>query len=31
MLSTYMQRMPNKNLEIRIAGSSCRLQLKFGG
>ena len=27
MLATYMPRMCNKNLEIRIAGSSCRPQL----
>ena len=27
MLATYMQRMRNNNLGIRIAGSSCRLQL----
>ena len=26
MLATYMRRMRNKNLEIRIAGSSCRPQ-----
>ena len=26
MLATYMRRMRNKNLEIRIAGFSCRLQ-----
>ena len=28
-LATYMQRMRNNNLEIRIAGSSCRLWLSF--
>ena len=27
MLATYMRRMRNYNLEIRIAGSSCRPQL----
>ena len=27
MLATYMQRMRNNNLGIRIAGSSCRPQL----
>ena len=27
MLATNMRRMRNNNLEIRIAGSSCRLQL----
>ena len=27
MLATYLRRMRNDNLEIRIAGSSCRLQL----
>ena len=27
MLATYMRRMRNNNLEIRIAGSSCRPQL----
>ena len=27
MLATYMRRMRNCNLEIRIAGSSCRPQL----
>ena len=27
MLATYMRHMHNDNLEIRIAGSSCRLQL----
>ena len=27
MLTTYMRHMRNDNLEIRIAGSSCRLQL----
>ena len=27
MLATYMQRMRNNNLEIRIAGYSCRPQL----
>ena len=27
MLAKYMQRMRNNNLEIRIAGSSYRLQL----
>ena len=26
MLATYMRRIPNNNLEIRIAGSSCRPQ-----
>ena len=26
MLATYMRRMRNNNLEIRIAGSSCRPQ-----
>ena len=26
MLATYMRRMRNSNLEIRIAGSSCRPQ-----
>ena len=26
ILATYMRRMRNNNLEIRIAGSSCRLQ-----
>ena len=29
MLATYMQLMHNNNLEIRIAGSSCHLQLYF--
>ena len=29
MLATYMRRMRNSNLEIRIAGSSCRAQLAF--
>ena len=29
MLATYMQRMHNKNLEIRIAGSSCRPQIRI--
>ena len=28
-MATYMQRMRNNNLEIRIAGSSCRLWLSF--
>ena len=28
MLATYMRRMRNNNLEIRIAGSSCRPQLE---
>ena len=27
MLATYLRRMRNNNLEISIAGSSCRLQL----
>ena len=27
MLAKHMQSMRNNNLEIRIAGSSCRLQL----
>ena len=27
MLATYMQRMRNNNLEIRIAGAFCRPQL----
>ena len=27
MLATYMRRMRNNNLEIRIASSSCRPQL----
>ena len=27
MLATYMRRMRNNNLEIRIVGSSCRPQL----
>ena len=27
MLDTYLRHMRNNNLEIRIAGSSCRLQL----
>ena len=27
MLATYMRRMRNNNLEIRITGSSCRSQL----
>ena len=30
MLATYVRRMRNNNLEIRIAGSSRRLQLLFG-
>ena len=29
MLATYMRRMRNSNLEIRIARSSCRAQLAF--
>ena len=29
MLATYMRQMHNNNLEIRIAGSSCHLQLYF--
>ena len=29
MLATYMRRMRNYNLEIRIAGSSCRPQLSI--
>ena len=29
MFATYMRRMCNNNLEIRIAGSSCRPQLAF--
>ena len=29
MLATYMRRMRNSNLEIRIARSSCRAQLVF--
>ena len=29
MLATYMRRMRNSKLEIRIAGSSCRAQLAF--
>ena len=29
MLATYMRRMRNNNLEIRIVGSSCRLQVYF--
>ena len=29
MLATYMGRMRNNNLEIRIAGPSCRPQLAF--
>ena len=27
MLATYMRRMRNNNLEIRVAGSSCRQEL----
>ena len=30
MLATYMRRMRNNNLKIRIAGSSCRPQIAFG-
>ena len=29
MLATYMRRMRNNSLEIRIAGSSCRTQYYF--
>ena len=29
MLATYMRRMRNNNLKIRIAGFSCRPQLHF--
>ena len=29
MFATYMRRMRDNNLEIRIAGSSCRPQLAF--
>ena len=29
MLATYMRRMRSNNLEIRIAGSSCRPQKQF--
>ena len=29
MLATYMRRMRNNNLEIRIAGSSCRPQIRI--
>ena len=29
MLATYMRRMRNNNLEIRIVGSSCLLQVYF--
>ena len=31
MLATYMWRMRNNNLEIRIVGSSCRLQVLYLG
>ena len=29
MLATYMRRMRNNNLEIKIAGSSCRPHFKI--
>ena len=29
MLATYIRRMHNNNLEIRIAGSSCRFELFY--
>ena len=31
MLAAYMRRMRNNNLEIRIAGSSCRIKRSTNG
>ena len=31
MLTAYMRRMRNNNLEIRIAGSSCRIKRSTNG